>query len=139
VDSLNQVKGDTSNSDAWAVGNGSGFASLIEHWDGKRWKAVPSPTTGTGVNIYTSVTATSVHNVWAVGYYFDSNGIIKTFIAHWSGTMWRIVFSPNPGSRENLLSGLSGTSDENVWAVGLYLDGSGLSRMLIEFSSERDH
>src|SRR5215475_6880935 len=39
--------------DAWAVGSydtGSGFRTLIEHWNGSKWKVVPSVDPAIGVH-----------------------------------------------------------------------------------------
>ena len=67
-----------SSRDVWAVGesyyycNGCTFKPLIEHWNGTQWSIVPSP----GVDRDDSlrgVAAVSGRDVWAVGYYIDTN------------------------------------------------------------------
>src|SRR5688572_28496281 len=61
-----------STSDCWAVGyatNGTGYDSVIVHWDGTAWTLVSAPTTGTGQNnLLLSVTCASASDCWAVGY-----------------------------------------------------------------------
>ena len=121
--------------DVWAVGeNGT-----ILHWDGKRWSRVPSPTKA-GLN---DVFGTASADVWAVG----EDGVIlhwngKTWalttlpdapvlngvwaadarnawvvgssvIARWDGNRWSSV------SGDIDADAVSGTSAEDVWAVGL--------------------
>jgi hypothetical protein len=45
---------------------------------------------------------------------------------------WRVVSSPNPGTFNNTLSGVTVVSATNVWAVGEYQNNSGPSQTLIE-------
>src|SRR5437870_13885364 len=56
--------------DAWAVGwvfsNGA-FLTLTEHWDGTRWRRVPSPSTGDWNNLR-GVAMVGPDDVWAVGF-----------------------------------------------------------------------
>lgn len=124
--------------DVWAVGYydaGEGPSqTLLEHWDGKSWKAVTSPNPSTNANVLNAVTAISSTNVWAVGDYLDtSTGIWKTLTEHWDGTAWSVVSSPSPGSYlSNVLTGISGKSANDVWAVGYYQDSAGATETLIE-------
>jgi hypothetical protein len=57
-------------SDAWAVGDyGSSGAThtLIEHWNGKAWHRVPSPSPG--ISAVLRGVASSGTSIWAVGHY----------------------------------------------------------------------
>src|SRR5690348_10045375 len=73
-----------------------------------------SATTSFTVNgFFNGVTATSASNAWAVG---GNNGI--TLIAHWNGTGWKQVPSPNGSNGANFLEGVAATSASNAWAVG---------------------
>ena len=67
-----------SGSDAWAVGFAASSSilstTLIEHWDGRTWKYVPSPAPQPGCggcqfpgDRLTGVAVTSAANAWAVG------------------------------------------------------------------------
>src|SRR5436309_10730227 len=56
--------------DVWAVGVRSGGdvyegPVLVDHWDGKRWALVPTPSVESG--ILNSVVVVSSRDVWAVG------------------------------------------------------------------------
>ncbi len=98
---------------AWAVGSTTG-PSLIEHWNGTRWKKVA---TGLKVNedsALESVTALSASNAWAVGW----SGQYASEIVHWNGKRWKKVHSPNPGLGGTALFGVAATSSTNAWAVG---------------------
>src|SRR5262249_3277955 len=61
-----------SSKDVWAVGflqaaGGSPRLTLTEHWNGHRWRVVPSPSPGGADNILLAVAAVSATDVWAVG------------------------------------------------------------------------
>src|SRR5262249_41578585 len=61
-----------SSKDVWAVGffqaaSGSPRLTLAEHWNGHKWRVVPSPSPGGADNILLAVAAVSAHDVWAVG------------------------------------------------------------------------
>jgi hypothetical protein len=106
----------TSAGNAWAVGYEPGLA-MIQRWNGKVWKAVPTVTLGPGDGNFYGVAATSASNAWAVGYYpgEDSSG---TFIAHWNGKTWKWVPSPDPGPDGSILQGVAAISAKSAWAVG---------------------
>jgi hypothetical protein len=117
----------TSGKDAWAVGNydtGSGFRTLIEHWNGARWSVVPSPNADPGENTLAAVAAVSASDIWAVGYRHGpgapDGGARKTLVEHWNGSKWRISPSPSPGPArgDGFLFGVAVTSGGRAWAVG---------------------
>jgi len=129
---------DVSSSSAWAVGgysNGAEQKTLIEHWNGRSWKQVPSPSPGGVHDSYLfGVTAISSSSAWAVGGY--SNGTAEqTLIEHWNGRSWKRVASPNPAgtAKVNDLERVSATSPSNAWAVGYYgVSGANATRTLVE-------
>jgi hypothetical protein len=101
----------TSASNAWAVGSEApplgGGNTLILHWNGKRWKQVPSPSpsredVGDG---FGRVAAVSARSAWAVG----GTGIGTTLIVRWNGKTWKQVPSPNP-TRPGYLAGVAAVS-----------------------------
>ncbi len=58
--------------------------------------------------------------MWAVG--TDETGGSNTLSAHWNGTAWSIVPTPNithAGNAQNMLTGVSSDSAGDVWASGL--------------------
>jgi hypothetical protein len=116
----------TSPTNAWAVGYSTfgGFHTLIEHWDGATWKRVPSPdprgSGGDRDNFLYAVTATSPADAWAVGQTCTAAVTCHTLILHRDGAMWTRVPSPNPGSADSQLYGVTATSPTSAWAVGRY-------------------
>ena len=119
----------TSPRNAWAVGSigpgpginpGRGTRTLIEHWNGRTWKRVPSPSPGPAAQLI-GVTATSPCNAWAVGWTgtgYQPGASSQTLIEHWNGRTWKRVPSPSPGPVNNL-PGVTATSARNAWAVGV--------------------
>jgi hypothetical protein len=119
-----------SSDDVWAVGRSQGRGrdgafrtwGLAMQWDGAAWRlhSVPEPTSGDYV--LSGVAAFATDDVWAVGDYTDGGDVFhnpsKTLALHWDGRSWQIVPTPNPCSGHNSLVGISGTSGEDVWAVG---------------------
>jgi hypothetical protein len=110
--------------DIWAVGKYTEYSSgayyiLVEHWDGANWMVVPASDVGLNYSWFYGVAATSTSDVWAVGW-ADTSGSspTQTLVEHWDGTSWRIVPSPNIGTSNNILFGVTAISAADVWAVG---------------------
>ena len=84
----------TSARNAWAVGYTEGPSqrqpkTVIERWDGTKWKLVPSPSP-TGTARLFGVAGASTRSAWAVGLsggLFSANP--KTVALHWNGTAWQ--------------------------------------------------
>jgi len=110
-----------SGDNVWAVGfyvpsGGSHPKTLIEHWNGSKWKIVPSPNPLSGNNVLFGVDAVSGKNIWAVGgNNLDASVGSKQFTLQWNGTAWRertgLSFSSG-------LQDVAAISASNVVAVG---------------------
>ena len=114
-----------SSSNVWAVGHISQSSvdkTLIEHWDGKTWRIIPSPNVGSHANDLVAVAAVSANNIWAVGTFVafpqPENGIFQPLIEHWNGTEWKVVSSPDLGQSDTILTSVAAISTTDVWAVG---------------------
>jgi hypothetical protein len=123
--------------DAWAVGSyvsSVGQLTLIEHWDGIRWSQVSSPSPGQYENWLTGVSAVSGRLAWAVGgsvvRHRSGPRRTRTLIERWDGHSWSQVASPNPGGRQDTLSGVAATSSRHAWAVGAFR-GEGKGRQTL--------
>jgi hypothetical protein len=114
----------------WAVGstgnNGSTTFTLIEHWTGKSWNVVSSPNVGQYANSLSAIAIVSANDIWAVGTFVTfpapEEGFSQNLIEHWDGSSWKVVSSPNIGSKteptDNTLAGVTAVSTNDVWAVG---------------------
>ena len=103
--------------DVWAVGYQIDFSfvarTLTMHWNGLRWRVMPSQDIGTKENVLSSVSALPDGTVWAVGHRGR-----RTLAEHWVDGAWTIEHTPDPGTRYNTLSGVHATGPDDVWAVG---------------------
>jgi hypothetical protein len=122
-------------SDAWAVGyvaDGDSIDTLILHWDGTRWRRMPSPNPSADRNWLVDVSGSSPSDVWAVGSYWDEAHLRHTLAMRWDGYQWKVVPSPDGAGNDNVLNGVSVLSPSEAWAVGSTLDASFSGRTLVE-------
>ena len=118
--------------DLWAVGvddkgSSSPLSTLVEHWNGKKWKLVSAPSPGPTQNVLNSVTRIpNTKHVWAVGR-TEAQGLIE----YWNGTKWSVVSAPIVGVFSELF-GVIALSAKSAWAVGSYTHGQGDDYTLIE-------
>jgi hypothetical protein len=96
------------------------------------WSVVPSPNEGAGSYLQ-GVSCASAAACTAVGYYLTKANLNdRTFIESWDGTSWSVVPSPNRGTADNSLAGVSCVSAAACTAVGFTASSSGVSRTLVE-------
>ena len=76
------------------------------------WQVVSSPSPDPATNVFDGVAAISKNDAWAVGYQGN-----QTLTAHWNGTAWSVVPSPNASSQD-LLDAVTAVNTHDVWAVG---------------------
>lgn len=121
--------------DVWAVSSGQEDSIkrpvAIEHWDGVRWRAAPSPFGAT--DPFLSFSATAWNDAWAVGSYSQRGNSVAKFsrplAAHWDGRSWGMTDVPNPAGKDNsfALDSVVAVRPDNVLALGesqsLELDG----------------
>ena len=111
-------------SDAWAVGDVYNQAlgdqqTLTQHWDGTRWRTVPSPSVRNAYNHLTGVSGTSSSDIWAVGYTIDDRTYAwQALILHWDGSRWSIARGAALGTSYNALTRVVAVAPNDVWAVG---------------------
>lgn len=129
-------------SDVWTVGSlvsGKNVTkTLTEHWNGKAWSVVASPSPGVGFSgsVLNGVTAIATNDVWAVGAYYSSssNTSRSTLTEHWNGKQWSVVKSPNSpkGVSGSGFAAVTSISSTDVWAVGSYYDSNFYPQSLVE-------
>ena len=112
-----------------AVGRRTGNvqSTLTLHWDGTQWREelsgrIPGCPGSPYTCSFYGVTAVGPNNAWAVGAIHDNGPM--TLTAHWDGTAWTRVVSPNPGSSDNYLGAVTNAGPDDVWAAGFYFDYS---------------
>jgi hypothetical protein len=119
----------------WAVGDDISVVndtptSLVLHWDGQQWHAVPHPLMETlgrnGPNEaeFSAISALSANDIWMVGNVSidhpnaSAANELKPAIEHWDGQQWQVVTSPDPGGIFDVLNAVTVLSANDVWAVG---------------------
>lgn len=117
--------------DIWAAGTLSSSDSpnstarpwsrpLIEHWDGKQWHESSTPN---GLdNSFTSITAITSSDVWAIGSTNEQAGP-PVLAVHWDGVRWSAVQMPSKSAYcQNELVDITRVPHSNsIWAVGDYV------------------
>jgi S-layer homology domain/Kelch motif len=95
------------------------------------WTTVSPPIAGTSSGL-NGIAALSATDIWAVGAYSDGPTTSYTLAAHWTGTDWTIVPSPNIAGSTNGLTGVAAIGPNDVWAVGSSTAPSGVISTLVE-------
>ena len=116
--------------DIWAVGS-----ATTCHFDGTRWRVVPSPKPrsqfGEIAYILTDVSGNAADDVWVSGYRVIEEGEhldYASIVEHWNGSSWTL----NTSVAGQSLNGVEALAPGDVWAVGtdgirgivLHFDGS---------------
>jgi hypothetical protein len=112
--------------DVWAIGHSykpapQGYSlreTLTMHWDGTAWTIVDSPNLGSYQNYLLDVVALASNNVWAVGYFVNSNARDQTLAMQWDGTEWKVKATPGETYLNHYLASISAVSATDIWAVG---------------------
>jgi hypothetical protein len=121
----------TAPNDAWALGGRN-----LLHWDGAAWS-----TKGLPRGSYSALSATGPTDVWIAGVQpgpmigKNSRGW-SSAVAHYDGGQWRIMRTPNPGTRDNYVEGIVARSPDDVWAGGYFVN---LGKHVLEATSLTMH
>jgi len=122
-------------SDVWAVGvarpDVGSARTLVERWNGRHWRTVPTPDPASGDSFLNAVAGLSPSDAWAVGMSRTRGGSARTLILHWNGRRWEVISSPNAGAGDNALVAVAAASERDIWAVG-YHDSGSVYRSLVE-------
>jgi hypothetical protein len=123
---LNGVAARTA-SNVWAVGSVENSAAtqnrtLSIHWNGQRWRVVPSPNPGQSSDNELEAVAFGAHRIWTAGLQTTQSG--STGILAWTkGERWHIVNEPHPANAEDGFMSVSGLpSGGPVWAGGGHIE-----------------
>jgi hypothetical protein len=126
-----------SNTNAWAVGSSrtaTSRKSLIQRWNGTSWSIVSSPNPGTLGNSLLGVEAAAPNDIWAVGWKSSGNGL-RSLLLHYDGTRWTEGTAvPKVGTGDNVLTGVSVVSSDDIWATGYYVDDTQYKRLTLHYN-----
>ena len=125
-----------SSTNAWAVGSSRTSTSrknLIQRWNGTSWMIVSSPNPGTIGNSLLGVTAAAPNDIWAVGWKNSGDGL-QSLLLHYDGTRWAEEEAvPKPGTGDNVLTGISAVSNDDIWATGYYVDDTQYKTLTLHY------
>ena len=79
------------------------------------WSKIPSPDQ---LDNPRAITPVANGDAWVVGSKKTRARDVATGAAHWNGTSWSLVSTPNAGAGFNALLGVDAVASRNVWAVG---------------------
>ena len=107
--------------DVFAAGQQAGAAfpnqALVEHWDGKAWSVVSSPSDPSASALPLGVTATS-STLTFVGERENDTAPYTSNVVAGSPGAETIQTTPNAGTGENDLFAVTTAADGSTWAVG---------------------
>ncbi|ADB49854.1 hypothetical protein [Conexibacter woesei] len=107
------------------VGSAGGQAYVVR-WGGSgtTWtaEAAPRPAFATSSQ-FEEVSCTSATACTAVGWFELPSGVRESFAASWNGTAWTTHVTPNPGTRTNVLLGVSCVSSTVCRTAGYASSG----------------
>lgn len=84
--------GATASGDLWALGDAGDSGSTVEHWDGRRWTAVPVPRPGGATVEFTDLAVVSEREVWVAGsILLPGAGSATATLMRWNGDRWNPV------------------------------------------------
>ncbi len=100
------------------------------------WAVVRAPTLGTADNSLGAVAGSSDKDIWTVGNFLPDDpssnpDATLSLAAHFNGTTWSPVATPNAGPNFDTLFGVADAAGK-AWAVGVRLDSNYQTRALIE-------
>lgn len=119
--------------DVWAVGFDSNirrheafyYKTLIIHWDGKRWKRVPSPTPEDNSCQWCFVKSelfgivlVSSKEIWAFGSQDTISKGTVPLLLKWNGAKWSIAVEPSTGYRYDKLNEITTSGEKDLNEVG---------------------
>gem|GEM_PF-791275 len=111
----------------FAVGNYADSTGVTKplalSWNGTSWStsSIPIPSGATFGSL--SGVSCLTNNCKAVGSYFDSVGIQKSFAVQWLGSTWTIMSAPEPSGTSSQLKAISCSSASVCSAVGTFHKG----------------
>ena len=111
--------------DVWSAG------AQVTHWNGSTWAVSYTPPSQQ--EVFRSIVEIARDNIWVVGER-QTNGMPSHVLTiHWDGAHWQDIASPDEAvGGKNALVAVSGTTANDVWAVGFTVPLAGPIAPLIE-------
>jgi hypothetical protein len=108
------------------------YTTLVVAGAPKSLATIATPNSGAGENDLFAATTAADGSTWAVGWFIDpSSGNHQTLIEHGVNGQWSIDTSPNPGSGDNGLAGVTAVPGGGLWAVGVSAGKGNFSTLIL--------
>ncbi|HEX8230379.1 MAG TPA: S-layer homology domain-containing protein [Chloroflexia bacterium] len=127
---------------AWAVGlfntGEAGDQTLIAHWDGTTWSAVPGVNPGTYSNRLSGIDALSADDVWASGTFAHSEPgrLRRPLVLHFDGGSWSQVEALQRGEAGSSISAVTVAGPDDVWIGGVFPNGGEQHTLTEHYSND---
>ena len=114
---------------AYRPGPNAHYRTLIERWNGRTWRVLPSPNAPGQDNQIYALTGWA-DDVWAAGRHDGTSG--GGLVEHWDGSRWKIVPNQKAGhcACANNFNGIA-AGPGGIWIAGEYV-GANVHDSLIE-------
>jgi hypothetical protein len=105
--------------------NGTTGQTLVLKWNGTKWTTVSSPDSSTAEdNVLQGVSCPSAGSCMASGYNYPAGATQQTLVLRWNGTRWAQVSSPDQGTEDSGLVGVSCLTARFCMATGDSYNGA---------------
>jgi hypothetical protein len=122
----------------WAVGDitnsQANARTLAERSTGGAWTSKPPGNVGTPPNQLFDVSGLSATRAFAVGMHKTAGGVRRTLAESFANGSWKVLATPNAGTRDNLLEAVAAVSATNVWAAGTASTLVGTNPLVLHFT-----
>jgi hypothetical protein len=115
------------------VGHQGLYVVGASHWDGTRWTNIKVSSDHVSDYNTVAVAGAGSRDVWLVSTNGFDEGLGRTYTAHFDGSAWTVVDSPNPGSYPDELHAVSVLPDGVVWAAGDASPFSGVDSLAMRY------
>jgi hypothetical protein len=93
---------------------------------------VTTPNAGTGENDLFAATTAADGSTWAVGWAIDPSSLVhSTLVEQGVNGTWSVVSSPNGGTGDNGLAGVTAVPGGGLWAVGVTSSNGNFSTLIM--------
>jgi hypothetical protein len=103
------------------------------HWDGASWTNVRISPDHVSDYDTVAVAGASGDDVWLATTNGFDQGLGRTYTAHFDGSAWAVVPSPNPGTYPDELDAAAVLGDGSVWAAGYASPFSGVESLVLRY------
>jgi hypothetical protein len=107
------------------------YTTLVAAGAPSKVQILNTPNNGTGENDLFAATTAADGSTWAAGWYINADGTHQTLTEQGVGGVWSLVPSPNVGTGDNGLAGITAMPGGGLWAVGISSSKGSFSTLIL--------